>query len=93
MFKKGDISGNEVSMCIRRVASITWLKEGITKEDALRGLSEKFILVKSEYVDKTSALENTQRVTTKRLIRKEKKIRNLIIQYRREHTIDQITGS
>ena len=78
MFKNGDISGNEVSMCIRRVASITLLKVGITKEDALRGLSGKLILARSEYVDKTSAPENTRRETKKRLIRKEKGIRNLI---------------
>ena len=55
MFKKGDISRNEVSMCIRRVISITTLKAGITKEDALRSLSGKLILARSEYVDKTSA--------------------------------------
>ena len=42
MFKKGDISGNEVSMCIGRVATVTALKAGIAKEDALRGLSIKF---------------------------------------------------
>ena len=41
--KKCDISGNEVSMCIRKVASITSLKARITKEVALRGLSRKFI--------------------------------------------------
>ena len=45
MLKKGDINKNKVSMCIRRVASITSLKGrggggvGITKEDALRGHS------------------------------------------------------
>ena len=77
MLKNGDISGNGVSMCIRRVASITLLKVGITKEDALRGLSGKLILARSEYVDKTSAPENTRRETKKRLIRKEKGIRNL----------------
>ena len=80
MFKKGDISGNEVSMCIRRVASITSLKAGITKEDALRGLSGKVILAKSEYVDKTSAPENTWREVAKRLIRNENRMRNLIAQ-------------
>ena len=93
MLKKGDIGGNEVLMCIRRVASITLLKAGITKEDALRGLSGKFILVRSEYVNKTSAPENTWRETEKRLIRKEKRMRNLITQYRRGHAIDQIAGS
>ena len=56
MFKKGDINGNKVLMCIRRVASVTLLKAGITKEDKLSGLSGKFILARSEYVDKTSAL-------------------------------------
>ena len=79
-------------MCIKRVASITSLKARITKEDALRDLSEKFILDRSEYVDKTSAPENTWREIEKRLIRKEKRMRNLITQYRREHVIDKIAG-
>ena len=92
MFKKGDIDGNEVLMCIMRVALITSLKDGITKGDALRGLSGMFILARSEYVDKTSTLENTRRETKKRLIRKENRMRNLITQYRRGHVIDQIVG-
>ena len=92
MFKNGDISRNEVSMCIKRVASITSLKAGITKEDALRGLSGKFILTRSKYVDKTNAPENMWRETKKRLIRKKKRIKNLITQYRRGHTINQIAG-
>ena len=92
MFKKGDINGNEVSMCIRRVASITSLKAGITKEDALCGLSKKLILARSKYVDKTSAPKNMWRETKKRLIRKEKRMKNLITQYKRGHVIDQIAG-
>ena len=78
MFKKGDISGNEVSMCIGRVAMVTALKARIAKEDALCDLSRKFILAMSEYVDKTSAAENTRRETKKGLIRKEKRMRDLI---------------
>ena len=50
MFKKGDFNGNEVSMRIGRVATVTALKAGITKENALRGLNIKFILARSEYV-------------------------------------------
>ena len=69
MLKKGDISGNEVLMCIRRVAMVTALKARIAKEDALRDLSQKFILDRSEYVGKTSVSEETQRGTKKGLIR------------------------
>ena len=65
MFKKCDISGNEISMCIGRVVTLVALMAGITKEDALHGLSRKFILVRSEYVNKTSAVENTRRETKK----------------------------
>ena len=65
VFKKCDISGHEVSMCIKSVAMVIALKVGIVKEDALCGLSRKFILVRSEYVDKRSASENTQRETKK----------------------------
>ena len=92
MFKKGDISGNEVSMCIGKVATVTALKARIAKENALCSLSIKFILAKSEDVDKTSATKNTQRETKKGLIRKDKRMRNLITQYRRRHAIDQIVG-
>ena len=46
------------------------LKARIAKEDALRCLSRKFILVRSKDVDKTSASKNTQRVTKQGLIRK-----------------------
>ena len=59
MFKKCDISGNEVSMCIGRVATVTALKVGIAKEDALHGLSIKFILARNNNVDKKNAVENT----------------------------------
>ena len=92
MVKKCDISRNEVSMCIGRIATVPALKAGITKEDALRCLSKKFILARSKYVDKTSASENTRRETKQGLIMKEKRMRNLITQNRRGHAIDQIAG-
>ena len=44
-------------------------------------------------MDKTSASENTQRETKKGLIRKEKRMRNLITQDIRGHAIDQIAGN
>ena len=93
MFKKCDINGNEVLMCSGRIATVTALKVGITKGDALRGLSRKFILARSKYVDKTSASENKWRETKKGLVRKEKIMRNLITQDRREHAIDQIANN
>ena len=37
VLKKGDIGKDKVSMCIRRVTTITSLKLGITEEDTLRG--------------------------------------------------------
>ena len=92
MLKKGDISRNKVSMCIGRIAAVPALKAGITKEDALRCLSRKFILARSKDVDKTSASENTRRETEHGLIRKEKRMRNLITQVRRGHAIEQIAG-
>ena len=69
---------NEVSMCIGRIATVPALKAGITKEDALRCLSRKFILARSKDVDKTNASENMWRETKQGLIRKEKRMRNLI---------------
>ena len=48
---------------------VTALKARIAKEDALCDLCRKFILVTSEYVDKTSAVEDTRREIEKGLIR------------------------
>ena len=79
-------------MCIGRIATVPALKAGITKEDALRCLNKKFIFARSKDVDKTSAFENTRRETKQGLIRKEKRMRNLITQDRRGHAIDQIAG-
>ena len=92
MFKKCDINEKEVSMCIKRVATVTTLKAGIAKEDALHGLSRKFILARSEYEDKTSAAKDTQRETEKGLIRKKKRMRDLITHNRKRHAIDQISS-
>ena len=78
MLKKDDISENKVSMCFGRIATVSTLKARTIKDDALRGLSQKFILARSKYVDKTSASENTWRETKKGLIRKDKRMRNLI---------------
>ena len=66
MLKKCDINGNEVSMCNKRVASIT--SSRITKKDTLCGLSRKFIMAMVEYVNKTSAFENIRREAEKGLI-------------------------
>ena len=79
-------------MCIERIAAVHALKVGISKEDALRCLSRKFILAMSKDVDKTSASKNKRRDTKQELIRKEKRMRNLITQDRRGHVIDQIAG-
>ena len=93
MLKKCDINGNKVSMCIRKIAMLLALKAGITRGDALRGLSRKFILARSKYVDKTSTSKNMRRETKKGLIRKIRELmRNLITQDRRGHVIDQMTS-
>ena len=39
VLNKGDIDRAKVSMCIKRVATISSLKSGITEEDKLRGFS------------------------------------------------------
>ena len=37
VLKKCDIDRDKVSMCVRRVVTVTSLKLGITEEDTLRG--------------------------------------------------------
>ena len=61
-------------------SSIDNLIEGRNnQENALRGLGRKFILVRMEYVDKTSASKNTQREAEKKLVKKNDGMRDFII--------------
>ena len=78
ILKKGDICRDEVSICVRRVASIISLKLRITQKDTY-GFSREFVLARSKNVDKARATNDMQGKTEKRLARKEKRMRNLII--------------
>ena len=60
ILNKCDIDKDKVSMCIRRVATITSLKSGITKEDTLRGFGLELVLSKSENMDKTDTTKDTR---------------------------------
>ena len=60
VLKKCDIDRDKVSMCIKRVATITSLKSGITEEDTLRGFGSKLVLSRSKNMDKTNTTKDTR---------------------------------
>ena len=60
VLKKCDFDIDKVSMCIKRVATITLLKLGITKEDTLRGFGSQLVLSRSKNMDKTNTTKDTR---------------------------------
>ena len=68
VLKKGDIGRDKVSMCIKRVATITSLKLGITEENTLRGFGYKLVLSGSKKMDKTDTTKDTRGKVEERLV-------------------------
>ena len=83
MLKKRDIDRDEESMCIRRVASITSLKAGISEEDTLYGRNidnlVELVLSSSKNIDKTNTTKDTRGKAKERLVRKNDGMRDLIM--------------
>ncbi|WP_233351467.1 hypothetical protein, partial [Vibrio cholerae] len=76
---ESDISGEKVAMSLRGITTITLLKFGISQEDAFCGFGRKFVLSRSENMNKTSTTKDTRRKEIKWLVREEKEMRNLIM--------------
>ena len=66
-------------MSLRGITTITLLKSGISQEDAFCGFGKKFVLSKSENMNKASTTKNTRRKEIKWLVREKKGMRNLIV--------------
>ena len=79
VLEKSDISREKVSMCIKRVATITLLKSGITKEDLLRGFGWELILSWNKNMDKTDTPKDTRGKAEEGLVWKNDGIRDLIM--------------
>ena len=66
-------------MSLRGITTITLLKFGISQEDAFCDFNRKFVLSKSENMNKASTTKNTRRKEIKWLVREKKGMRNLIV--------------
>ena len=66
-------------MSLRGITTITFLKFGISQEDAFCGFSRKFVLSKSENMNKASTTKNTRRKEIKWLVKEKKRMRNPIV--------------
>ena len=79
ILKESDISRDEVSICDSRITSITPLKLRITQEDTLSCFDGELILHRSKNMNKTNTTKDTRRKAEGRLIRKNDRMRDLII--------------
>ena len=73
---------DKVSMCIRRVITISSLKSGITEDNTLRGFGGELVLFRSKNMDKTDTTKDTRAKIEEGLIWKKDGMRDLIMQDR-----------
>ena len=66
-------------MSFRGITTITLLKSRISQEDAFCGSDRKFVLSRSENMNKASTTKNTRRKKIKWLVREKKGMSNLIV--------------
>ena len=66
-------------MSLKGITTITFLKSGISQEEALHGFGGKLVLSRSENINKTSTTKDTRKKEIKWLVREEKEMRNLIM--------------
>ena len=66
-------------MSLRGITTITLLKSGISQEDAFCDSGRKFVLSRSENMNKASTTKNTRRKEIKWLVKKKKGMKNLIM--------------
>ena len=67
------------SMSLKGITTITLLKSGISQEEAFCGFGRKFVLSKSENMNKASTTKNMRRKEIKWLVKEKKGMRNLIV--------------
>ena len=79
ILKKSDINRDEVPICDSRITSITPLKSRITQEDTLSCFGGEFVLPRNKNINKTDTTKDTRRKAEERLIRKNDRMRDLIM--------------
>ena len=77
--KKSDINRDEVPICDSRITSITPLKSRITQEDTLSCFGGELVLPRNKNMNKTDTTKDTRRKAEERLIRKNDRMRDLIM--------------
>ena len=77
--KESDISRDEVPICVSRITSITPLKSRTTQEDTLNCFGRELFLPRSKNMNKTNITKDMRRKAEERLIRKEDRMRDLIM--------------
>ena len=79
ILKESDISKDEVPICDSRITSITPLKSRINQENSLSCFGREFVLPRSKNMNKTNTIKDTRRKARERLIRKNDRMRDLIM--------------
>ena len=78
--KESDINKDKVPIYVDRITSITLLKSRITQEDTLSCFGRELVLPRSKNMSKTDTTKDTRRKAEERLIRKNDRMRDLIMQ-------------
>ena len=78
--KESDINKDKVPIYVGRITSITLLKSRITQEDTLSCFGRELVLPRSKNMSKTDTTKDTRRKAEERLIRKNDRMRDLIMQ-------------
>ena len=79
ILKESDISSDVVPICDSRISYKTPLKSRITQEDTLSCFGEELVLPRSKNMNKTDITKDTRRKAEDRLIRKNDRMRDLIM--------------
>ena len=79
ILKESDISRDEVPICDSRITFITFFKSRITQEDTLSCFGGELVLPRSKNMNKTDTTKDTKRKAKVRLIRKNDRMRDLIM--------------
>ena len=79
ILKESDIGRDEVPICDSRITSITPLKSRITQEDTFNCFGGELVLPRSKNMNKTDTTKDAKRKAEERLIRKNDRMKDLIM--------------
>ena len=88
-----DISRDEIPICVNRITSIASLKSKITQQNTLSCFGRELVLPRSNNMNKIDTTKDTRKKAEERVIKKNDRMRDQIMQNGGWHTINQITSS